>query len=87
MAHGTQRCIQTYRRQDILKGPTAASMHVHVARGNSREIQCLAQRLEKRQTTCIETPGQQLHTHPQTPAETLAQPTPILFVVRPRCFP
>ena len=64
VSHRMQRCVQTNRRQHILQGAAAAPMHVHIARSDSRKIQCLAQGLEEFQTPRVETTGQQFHADP-----------------------
>ncbi len=53
-------------------------MHVHVAGGNSRQLERLTQRLEEFQAARVEAAGQQFDADPQASREALAQPTAVL---------
>ena len=74
------RYTQTYCSQHILQGTAAATMHVHIAGRNARQLQCFTQLLEAEQTARIVAAGQQFHTDPEACGEALAQPQSVLVL-------
>ena len=82
MPASLKRDLETNRREHILQRAAAAPVHVHVAGGDPRQAERLAERLQEFQAARIEAAGQELDTDPETPGKALAQPAAVAFVAR-----
>ena len=77
-----QRQAQPNGREHILQGAAAASMQVHVAGGDPRQLERRAERLQEREALRIGAAGQELDAEPKTPGEALSQPATICRLAR-----
>ena len=68
------RRAEPRRRQHVLQRTPAARVHVHVARGDQRQVERLAELLQLPEPPAVVARGQQLDRDPQLPGKERGEP-------------